>query len=89
MQMSIDYKNGTVHFGGYQLESERMREQIANLAKRLSKVASLINPEPPVDYLSKRKEVRAPADSLILHAMICICPLKHNVLPAFFNHSLS
>jgi hypothetical protein len=56
-QVSIDHKNGTVHFGGYQLESERMREQIANLAKRLSKVATMIKPGPSQERTEKFKEV--------------------------------
>lgn len=37
-QVRIDHRNGTLHFGSQALESERIRDHLAQLAQRLSKV---------------------------------------------------
>ena len=45
LQARFDHRNGTVHFGGQELENERVRSHISIAAKRLSKALLLINPE--------------------------------------------
>ncbi|KAK9917232.1 hypothetical protein WJX75_002153 [Coccomyxa subellipsoidea] len=46
LQVRIDHKMGSVHFGALQLESERLHDIISTLARRLAKALSIINPEP-------------------------------------------
>jgi len=41
----FDHRNGTVHFGGRELEGERVRGHIAAAAKRLSRALLMISPE--------------------------------------------
>ncbi len=53
----MDHKNGTVHFGGQQLESERVREHIANMAKRLTKVVSWVTAAPDTEKLGRKQKV--------------------------------
>ncbi len=36
-QARFDHKNNTVHFGGQEVESERVRGHIATMAKRLTR----------------------------------------------------
>jgi translation initiation factor 3 subunit A len=48
LSMRIDHRNGTLHFGGQQLESDRVRGHLALLAKRLAKASSMIDPRPAV-----------------------------------------
>jgi translation initiation factor 3 subunit A len=45
----IDHKNGTVHFGGLRLESDRLRDHIATLARRMAKAVTMIDPAPAPD----------------------------------------
>lgn len=45
LQARFDHRNGTVHFGGQELENERVRSHISVAAKRLSKALLLINPK--------------------------------------------
>lgn len=46
LSMRIDHRNGTLHFGGQQLESDRVRGHLALLAKRLAKASRMIDPRP-------------------------------------------
>ncbi len=46
VQVRIDHKVGTVHFGALQLESERLHDNISTLARRLAKALTIINPVP-------------------------------------------
>ncbi|EIE20453.1 hypothetical protein COCSUDRAFT_30620 [Coccomyxa subellipsoidea C-169] len=46
LQVRIDHKVGTVHFGALQLESERLHDNISTLARRLAKALTIINPVP-------------------------------------------
>lgn len=46
VQVRIDHKNNTVHFGALELESERLRDNISNLARRLAHALHTIRPEP-------------------------------------------
>lgn len=44
LQVHVDHRNGTLHFGRQQLESDRIRNHMSTLAKRLSKVAGMMYP---------------------------------------------
>ncbi|CAL8465076.1 g4611 [Coccomyxa elongata] len=46
LQVRIDHKNNTVHFGALELESERLRDNISNLARRLAHALHTIHPAP-------------------------------------------
>jgi translation initiation factor 3 subunit A len=39
LQVRIDHRHGTLHFGAQQLESDRVRSHLQLLAQRLSKVS--------------------------------------------------
>jgi hypothetical protein len=43
-QVRVDHRNGTLHFGAQQLESDKIRGHISLLAKRLAKAATMIEP---------------------------------------------
>lgn len=58
MQVHIDHRNGTVHFGGQQLESDRIRDHISALARRLTKALNMVQPDPSKDIEAKRMKVR-------------------------------
>ena len=55
--MRIDHKMGTIHFGKLQLESDRLRDNISMLARRLAKACSLISPAPSPDKEEAKKKV--------------------------------
>lgn len=57
MQVSIDHRNGTVHFGGQQLESDRIRDHISALARRLTKALHMVQPDPSKDVENRRLKV--------------------------------
>jgi hypothetical protein len=42
LQVRIDHRNGTLRFGSQQIESDRVRGHLATLARRLTKVASMV-----------------------------------------------
>jgi len=46
LQVRIDHRNGTLHYGSQQLESDKVRNHLALLAKRLAKAGSMMDPEP-------------------------------------------
>ena len=60
-QVRIDHKNGTVHFGGLSLESERLRDNISLLARRLAKAATMMDAAPPPDRAAAKAKVPPPA----------------------------
>lgn len=41
MQMRVDHRNGTLHFGSQQLESDKVRSHLSLLAKRMAKAAAM------------------------------------------------
>lgn len=43
-QVRVDHRNGTLHFGAQQLESDKIRGHITLLARRLAKAATMISP---------------------------------------------
>lgn len=43
LQVRVDHRNGTLHFGGQQLESEKVRTHLSALAGRLSKAVVMID----------------------------------------------
>eukprot|EP00879_Flechtneria_rotunda_P015205 GHRR01015895.1.p1 GENE.GHRR01015895.1~~GHRR01015895.1.p1 ORF type:complete len:658 (+),score=275.95 GHRR01015895.1:165-2138(+) len=47
LQLRVDHRNGTLHFGSQQLEGDKIRNHMALLAKRLAKAAAMIDPTPP------------------------------------------
>lgn len=53
LHAKFDHRNGTVHFGGRELESERVRGHIATAAKRLARALLMVSPE----------EIKAQADA--------------------------
>lgn len=65
--MRIDHKNGTVHFGKLQLESDRLRDNIAVLARRLAKAITIIDPLPSADKEEAKKKV------LTCPLLTCMC----------------
>lgn len=58
LQARIDHKNGTVHFGGLKAESDQLRDHLANLAQRLTKACTLIQPAVNSTLEDKRLQVR-------------------------------
>jgi len=44
LALRIDHRNGTLHFGGQQLEGERVRGHLKTLAQRLAKACGMIDP---------------------------------------------
>ena len=50
-QARFDHKNNTVHFGGQEVESDRIRGHIAAMAKRLTRALAVINPAPAGGWL--------------------------------------
>ncbi|KAF8071218.1 TIF3A1 [Scenedesmus sp. PABB004] len=46
LQLRVDHRNGTLHFGGQNLESDKLRGHMALLAKRLAKAAAMADPAP-------------------------------------------
>ncbi|PSC76450.1 eukaryotic translation initiation factor 3 subunit A-like [Micractinium conductrix] len=59
LQARFDHKNNTVHFGGQEVESERVRGHIATMARRLTKALAVINPAPPADKEERRARLVA------------------------------
>jgi translation initiation factor 3 subunit A len=46
LSMRIDHRNGTLQFGGAQLESDRVAGHLKTLAASLAKAAAMIDPRP-------------------------------------------
>ncbi len=59
LQVRIDHRNGTVHFGGQQLESDRIRDHISALARRLTKALHMVEPDVSKEAGAKRLKVRS------------------------------
>lgn len=57
VQVRIDHRNGTVHFGGQQLESDRIRDHISALARRLTKALHMVEPEVSKEVEARRLKV--------------------------------
>jgi len=57
MQVRIDHRNGTVHFGGQQLESDRIRDHISALARRLTKALHMVEPDVSKEVEARRLKV--------------------------------
>ena len=57
-QVRIDHRNGTVHFGGLEVESDQLRDHIAVLTKRLTKAVGMIYPAQNPDREARRLQVR-------------------------------
>ncbi|KAK9824579.1 hypothetical protein WJX72_011465 [[Myrmecia] bisecta] len=66
LQVRIDHRNGTVHFGGQRLESDKIRDHIATLAKRFSKALTLIYPRPHRE--KELKKIKAIEDAVAVSA---------------------
>ena len=56
-QVQIDHRNGTVHFGGQQLESEQMRDHLSTLASRRTQALGMIDPTPDPARQARKAEV--------------------------------
>lgn len=61
LQVRLDHRYGTVHFGGQQLESDRVRDHISALARRLTKALGMIQPEAPKETEARRLKVCVPS----------------------------
>jgi translation initiation factor 3 subunit A len=59
LQMRVDHRNGTLHFGSQQLESDKVRAHISLLAKRLAKAAAMTDPAPAPAVEQQRAAVLA------------------------------
>ena len=59
MQARIDHKNGTVHFGGLDVESDQLRDHISNLTARLTKAVALIHKAQDPEKEARRLKVRS------------------------------
>ena len=70
LQMRIDHKNGTVHFGKLQLESDRLRDNIQVLAQRLAMALTIVNPAPSAGKAEAKKKVLSPTSP---RANFCCC----------------
>ena len=57
-QVQIDHRNGTVHFGGQQLESERLRDHVAQLARRLARALQAVAPARTPDKQARKAKAR-------------------------------
>ncbi|KAK9833458.1 hypothetical protein WJX81_007146 [Elliptochloris bilobata] len=70
LHVQIDHRNGTVHFGGQQLESERLRDHVAALARRLAKALQAVQPAPSPDKQARKAKALAVAadNAATLHA---------------------
>ncbi|GLC73813.1 hypothetical protein PLESTF_001423800 [Pleodorina starrii] len=68
LQMRVDYRNGTLHFGAQHVESDKVRGHLASVAKRLAKAMTMINPPPqplPAAEASRREAIiRAARETL-------------------------
>lgn len=62
MQVRLDHRYGTVHFGGQQLESDRVRDHISALGRRLTKALGMIQPEVPKETEARRLKVSSCSD---------------------------
>ena len=87
LQVSIDHRNGTVHFGGQQLESDRIRDHISALARRLTKALHMVQPDPSKDVENRRLKVTClPACTFFVLSFgnltcdCCLCPALEAVL---------
>ncbi|KAG1677861.1 hypothetical protein FOA52_008625 [Chlamydomonas sp. UWO 241] len=47
LQVRIDHRHGTLHFGSQQLESDKVRSHLSSLAKHLSNAVGMIDPPAP------------------------------------------
>ena len=72
LQVSIDHRNGTVHFGGQQLESDRIRDHISALARRLTKALHMVQPDPSKEIEAKRMKVSV---SYMMHTSLQLCSI--------------
>ncbi|KAF6256090.1 eukaryotic translation initiation factor 3a [Scenedesmus sp. NREL 46B-D3] len=59
LQMRVDHRNGTLHFGSQQLESDKVRAHLSLLAKRLAKAAAMTDPAPAPAAEQQRAAVLA------------------------------
>lgn len=59
LQMRVDHRNGTLHFGSQQLESDKVRSHLSLLAKRLAKAAAMTDPAPAPAAEQQRAAVLA------------------------------
>ena len=59
MQARIDHKNGTVHFGGLDVESDQLRDHISSLTSRLTKAVALIHKAQDPEKEARRLKVRS------------------------------
>jgi len=57
VQARVDHKNGTVHFGGLELESDQLRDHISSLAQRLTKAVAVIYPSKDPQGEAQRLQV--------------------------------
>ena len=62
VQVRLDHRYGTVHFGGQQLESDRVRDHISALGRRLTKALGMIQPEVPKETEARRLKVSSCSD---------------------------
>ncbi|KAG2498414.1 hypothetical protein HYH03_003672 [Edaphochlamys debaryana] len=46
LQMRVDHRNGTLHFGAQHVESDKIRGHLAAVAKRLAKAVTMMSPLP-------------------------------------------
>lgn len=52
--MRIDHRNGTLHFGSQQLESDHVRSHLSTLAQRLSKAVHMMAPAESDAHAARR-----------------------------------
>ncbi|GLI66197.1 hypothetical protein VaNZ11_009962 [Volvox africanus] len=68
LQMRVDHRNGTLHFGTQQVESDRIRGHVASVAKRLAKAMAMIHllpqPLPAAEAARREAIIRAARDTL-------------------------
>ncbi len=72
-QVRIDHKNNTVHFGALELESERLRDNISVLARRLAHALHTIQPVPT----PSKADLKAKVCFSLLYSAHATFPASH------------
>lgn len=63
-----------MHFGGQQLESDRIRDHISALARRLNKALHMVQPDPSKEVEARRIKVTTHSCRLSTSfSMLCYC----------------
>lgn len=65
LQLRLDHRAGTLHFGSSQLTEEKMKSHLSLLAKRMCKATAMINPNAGGEQVAKASSLAAEARSTV------------------------